>query len=81
MTSAATGVNLGLAKQLARNGFDVIIAAEDHGIHRAAVEIGADEAKVFPVELDLSTFYGVGSFYEHTRRFFSRCARGAPDGY
>src|SRR4051794_22592438 len=67
VTGASSGIGLELAKQFAENGFDLIIAAEDAGIHAVAAEVGSDGVKVDPVQVDLSTFDGVESLYEHIR--------------
>jgi short-subunit dehydrogenase len=67
VTGASSGIGLELAKQFAKNGFDLIIAAEDTGILAAAAEIGGDGVHVDPVQVDLSTFDGVESLSEHIR--------------
>jgi short-subunit dehydrogenase len=59
VTGASSGIGLELAKEFARNGFDLLIAAEDGGIHAAATEIGTMGAGVEAVQVDLSTFDGV----------------------
>jgi len=67
VTGASSGIGLELAKQFAENGFDLVIAAEDTGIHAAAAEIGGDGVTVDPFQVDLSSFEGVESLYEHIR--------------
>jgi short-subunit dehydrogenase len=59
VTGASSGIGLELAKEFARNGFDLLIATEDRGIHAAAAEVGALGAGVKPVQVDPSTFDGV----------------------
>jgi short-subunit dehydrogenase len=59
VTGASSGIGLELAKQFARNGFDLLIAAEDAGLSAAASEIGALGANVQTCQADLATPDGV----------------------
>jgi short-subunit dehydrogenase len=63
VTGASSGIGLQLAKEFARRGFDLTIAAEDAGIEKAAAEIRELGANVNPVQVDLRTFEGVEKFY------------------
>lgn len=58
ITGASTGIGLELARQCIENDFDIMIAAEDEGIHEAARHLGAAGAVVEAVHCDLSTFEG-----------------------
>lgn len=59
ITGASSGIGLELARQFARNGFDLLIAAEDEGIHAAARELTAENAEVSTLQTDLSSYEGV----------------------
>jgi short-subunit dehydrogenase len=60
ITGASCGIGLELARECARNGFDLIVCAEDTGIEAAASELGTiDGAQVQAVRLDLATPHGV----------------------
>jgi short-subunit dehydrogenase len=62
VTGASSGIGYELASQFAQNGFDVLIAAEDEGIHEAARSL-ADGALVESLQVDLATFEGVEKLY------------------
>jgi NAD(P)-dependent dehydrogenase (short-subunit alcohol dehydrogenase family) len=53
-----------LAKQFATHGYDLVIAAEDPGIERAARELELSGARVDAVQVDLSIAEGVEELYE-----------------
>jgi uncharacterized protein len=59
VTGASSGIGLELAKELARNGYDVLIAAEDAGLTDAASEIESLGATVETCQTDLATPQGV----------------------
>ena len=59
VTGASTGIGYELAKACARNGFDLIVVADEPRIRGAAEEIKALGAKVESLEADLSTIDGV----------------------
>jgi uncharacterized protein len=59
VTGASTGIGYELAKLCAKNGFDLIIAADEPQIQEAAVAFRGIGAKVEAVEADLSTTEGV----------------------
>ncbi|OYD82772.1 SDR family NAD(P)-dependent oxidoreductase [Azospirillum brasilense] len=59
VTGASTGIGLELAKQCARNGFDLLIAADDPAIEEAAKELRTLGVLVETVQADLATLDGV----------------------
>ena len=68
VTGASTGIGLELAKCCAREGFDVLIAADEPQIESAATEIRALGAIVETVQADLSTTEGVDKLYGASKR-------------
>jgi len=58
ITGASSGIGFELAKQCIAHNFDVMICAEDEGIHEAARHLGATGAAVEAVRCDLATFEG-----------------------
>lgn len=63
VTGASSGIGLELAKQCARNGFDVVACAEDAAIENVAAQITTGDAIVQTVRADLRTREGVESLY------------------
>jgi short-subunit dehydrogenase len=59
VTGASSGIGRALAGEFARNGFDLVVAAEDTGIADTAEELRAALAHVTPVQVDLADFDGV----------------------
>jgi short-subunit dehydrogenase len=59
VTGASTGIGLELAKICAKNGFDLLIAADEPEIHRAADMLRREGGRVTAIEADLSTVQGV----------------------
>ena len=59
VTGASSGIGKALAGQFARNGYDLLISAEDGGIEAAAAELRALGAQVRTVRADLATYEGV----------------------
>jgi short-subunit dehydrogenase len=59
VTGASSGIGLELAKELARNDFDLIVAAEDGELTAAAAELEGMGAAVDTVQVDLATPDGV----------------------
>ncbi|NVB81680.1 MAG: SDR family NAD(P)-dependent oxidoreductase [Kofleriaceae bacterium] len=58
VTGASTGIGYELAKQCIEHDFDILICAEDPGIHEAARHLGATGAAVEAVRCDLATYEG-----------------------
>jgi uncharacterized protein len=63
VTGASTGIGLELAKCCARNGFDLLIAADEPAIEQAASTLRELGAAVDVVQADLSTTEGVDKLY------------------
>src|SRR5258708_16787531 len=59
VTGASTGIGLELAKCCARDGFDLLIAADEPEIFNAADMLRGLGAAVQAVETDLATIQGV----------------------
>ncbi|GGC78376.1 SDR family NAD(P)-dependent oxidoreductase [Chelatococcus reniformis] len=70
VTGASTGIGYELALQCANNGFDLIIAADEPEIERAASDLRGRGARVETLEADLATEKGV----------LELCALAAADG-
>jgi uncharacterized protein len=68
VTGASTGIGLELAKCCAREGFDLLIAADEPQIESAATDIRSLGAVVETVQADLSTIEGVDRLYEASNR-------------
>ncbi len=64
VTGASSGIGFELAKQFAKNGFDLLIVSNSAAIQTAARDIEALGAQVMAVEADLATFNGVHEAYE-----------------
>jgi uncharacterized protein len=60
ITGASTGIGLELAKRCAKEGYDLLIAADEPEIEKAATLIRSDGA---PVQADLATTEGVDKLY------------------
>ncbi len=58
VTGASTGIGYELARQCIEHDFDLLICAEDAGIHEAARHLGAAGAAVEAVRCDLATYEG-----------------------
>ncbi|OBJ73820.1 SDR family NAD(P)-dependent oxidoreductase [Mycobacterium sp. 1274756.6] len=63
ITGASSGIGAELATQFARHGYDLVIAAEDDGIHAAAERLAETATDVVPVQVDLRTRAGVEELY------------------
>ena len=63
VTGASSGIGLSLAHQFAENGFDLVVAAEDDGIHPAADATATHGAAVVAEQVDLSTPVGVEALH------------------
>lgn len=64
VTGASSGIGRELALLAARNGFDLLVAADDSGIHEAAQTFRAAGAAVDAVEADLATLPAVDRVVE-----------------
>lgn len=63
ITGASSGIGLELARLCAQHGYDLLVAADDPAIHRAADEFRGLGADVTVVETDLATIGGVDELY------------------
>ena len=63
VTGASTGIGYELAEECARNGFDLIVAADEPRIEEAAERLRQIGAAVDAVEADLATTEGVDRLY------------------
>jgi len=64
VTGASTGIGRELAKVCARNGFDLVVAADEPEIQAAAREFQGLGAGTVAVEVDLATLEGVDRLYD-----------------
>ncbi|MEZ2410669.1 SDR family NAD(P)-dependent oxidoreductase [Bosea sp. RCC_152_1] len=64
VTGASSGIGLELARLCAREGFDLVVAADEPQIHGASAELGAFGGMVVAVEADLATLDGVDQLYD-----------------
>jgi short-subunit dehydrogenase len=67
VTGASSGIGYELAKLCAENGFDLLIAADQPEIQKAADQFRALGVEVQPVEADLATLEGVEKLYAATK--------------
>jgi uncharacterized protein len=63
ITGASTGIGYELAKCCARDGFELIVVADEPKIYEAAEELHSMGARVTAVEADLATREGVDKLY------------------
>src|SRR3954451_14927416 len=64
VTGASTGIGLELARECAKNEFDLLIAANERELERAADELRREGGTVDAVQADLATIEGVDELYE-----------------
>jgi short-subunit dehydrogenase len=67
VTGASSGIGLELARCCAREGFDLLIAADEPEIEIAAGELRARGGRVEAMQADLSTIDGVDGLYAAAR--------------
>jgi len=63
VTGASTGIGFELAKVCARNGYDLVVAADEPDIQAAADMLRREGGRVDAVEADLATTAGVDKLY------------------
>src|SRR3954469_24074203 len=63
VTGASTSIGYELAIQCAKNGYDLLIAADEPEINQAADAVRSLGAKVDAVQADLATLEGVDQLY------------------
>lgn len=64
VTGASTGIGLELAKCCAKEGFDLLIVADEAAIEDAAAQLRSSGAHVEALTADLATLEGVDQLYE-----------------
>lgn len=67
VTGASTGIGYELAIFCAKEGFDLLVVADEPRIHEAAAQFRNYGVEVEAVEADLATLEGVDKFYEAAR--------------
>src|SRR4051812_22487806 len=55
VTGASSGIGLALATTFAEHGFDVLVTADDDGVHTVAAELDRDGVTARAVQADLTT--------------------------
>jgi short-subunit dehydrogenase len=63
VTGASTGIGFELAKRCAKEGYDLLIAADEPAIEQAATSLRSAGAEVEAVQADLATTEGVDKLY------------------
>src|SRR3954463_2006289 len=67
VTGASTGIGLELAKRCAKEGYDLLIAADEPEIETAAASLRGAGTKVEAGQADLATTEGVDKLYAAAR--------------
>lgn len=67
VTGASTGIGLELARRCAKEGYDLLIAADEPAIEQAAISLRGAGAEVEAVQADLATTEGVDRLYAATK--------------
>lgn len=86
VTGASTGIGLELAELAARNGYDLLVVADEPLIHAAGADFKRHGGEVISIEADLGTLQGVDALLAATngRRVDLICAnagRGLGHGF
>jgi short-subunit dehydrogenase len=68
VTGASSGIGLELARILAQEGYDLIVVAEDDGIHEVASELASGKREVDALQHDLRLPQAVEDVYASVRR-------------
>ena len=81
VTGASTGIGLELARECAKQKFDLLIAADEPEIESAADQLRREGGTVEAVQADLATIEGVDSLYErigarHVSALLANAGRG-----
>jgi uncharacterized protein len=81
VTGASTGIGLELARECAKGGFDLIIAADEPEIETAAEQLRREGGAVEAVQADLATIEGVDELYQqiqgrHVDALLANAGRG-----
>ena len=63
VTGASTGIGLELAKRCAKEGYDLLVAADEPEIEKVAASLRDDRTQVEAVQADLATTEGVDRLY------------------
>jgi uncharacterized protein len=63
ITGASTGIGFELAKRCAKEGYDLLIAADEPEIEKAAASLWSEGAEVEARQADLATIEGVEKLY------------------
>jgi len=63
ITGASSGIGLELARQFVDHGYDVLVTAEDAGIHAVAESLKGASGSVHAVQVDLAIPGGVDTLY------------------
>lgn len=64
VTGGSSGIGLELAKQFARNGFDLVISGSSDKVHRSAQELQGLGVECLAYQADASTYDGVQGLWE-----------------
>lgn len=67
VTGASTGIGLELARRCAKEGYDLLIAADEPAIEQAATSLRGSGTEVEAVQADLATTEGVDRLYAAVR--------------
>ena len=62
-TGASSGIGFELAKRCAKEGYDLLIAADEPEIEKAAASLREDGTEVEALQADLATTEGVDKLY------------------